>query len=213
MRRRTIAVITAVPCILAAVQMGVAIWSLPPPFLPDAVYRLKFGSQYPASRPAGDATLIDHGPRAAFDRYVVDLGPIADDLHVDMSFVVRAMPEELLFIGFDVTRGQTGPDIKFQRPDIGAMDIVVTTEAGEPVCAGRGSLSDWTWSGSLSEESHAFVYPVPNGHGDADAVSRVSFRPLAERSYKVHVFGDWQPDILEIYKVRLVFMGGGWKTQ
>ena len=62
--------------IVAIVSLAVGVYSLPPQFLPESVYQLKFGGMYPASRSVGDGTLTDYGPRAGIDRYVIDLGEV-----------------------------------------------------------------------------------------------------------------------------------------
>jgi len=218
MKRRTI-ILIVVGCSSVTLVVGVALWlwSLPPQFQPEIVYKLKFGALYPTSRPAGDYTLIDCGPRAGIDRYVVDLGDLVDASEIDKTFLVSDLPAEEFIVGLQVSGGTGAGSLLFEKPDIGTVRLEVTTESGGPVLIEHGPLSDWIWSGPLHMDDYAFVYRIrgnrpQSSSGDGAEGEGTIFAASPDDSYHIHIRATWQPETPERYKIRLLMKGGGWQS-
>jgi hypothetical protein len=218
MKRRSCLQLAIVACTLAVVVIGVVVWSIPPQFQPEAVYRLKFGNQFPASRNVGDGTLIDFGPRADIDRYVVDLGSLADAQHIDRTFVLTQLPEVELVAGFEVAGEPERGSLLFEKPDIGNVRLEVLRQgAEEQIFDVSGSLADWVWSGPLGLRNFAFVYKYDTTHASmatnpSNASRRSLFTPSPSETYQIRVRADWSEDTVGKYKVRLLLKGGGWQA-
>lgn len=216
MRRKILAAIVASIVLLIAL-IGAAIWSLPPQFLPEPIYRLKFGHLYPSTRAVGDGTLSDVGPAAGIDRYVVDLGLLSNDEQIETSFVLSNLPPVEMNIGFDVIGEPSSGSLLFEKPSIGWVNLEVARTSGERVIVEEGELSDWIWSGPLHIKNYAFVYKYDATTSTIEP--RLSergrgtiFTPNPTDSYRISIRAKWKPTTPEQYKIRLRLKGGGWQS-
>lgn len=156
-----------------------------------------------ASGYKGDGKLIDNGPSAATDRYVLDLGPLDLARNAKSQFRMANLPAEVFVAGLQLTPDKNGVR---QRLDKNSTSAVVSMEVmdqqGNVVLKVSKPLSDWTWSAS-SATSTVFVY---GGYG-----VMTSFKPERERTYTVSV-DVLQPDqAAQDILARLLLKGGGWK--
>jgi hypothetical protein len=152
---------------------------------------------------SGDGQMIDHGPFAATDRYVLDLGPIDLTRQGKRSYRLGNLPSENFVCGIEVS-APTSSHVQWDKRQIDAsisMDIV--GNGGEVLMHIAGPLPDWTWSMDVTGATSAFLY-VRGSPGSF-------FTPTKGSSYRLNVSVD-QPDAAhpEI-KATLRLKSGGWK--
>lgn len=148
---------------------------------------------------SGDGKLIDNGPSAATDRYVLDLGPVSLKTPTSATFKLHNLPKENFVIGVEL-RGPGGSVV-----DQGAITPVVSIallEDGKALVTKEAKLSEWTWS-IHSPGNYAFVY----GRGQPGTY----FTPMPGKSYEL-TFRVKEPDHGSVnYVASLVAKSGGWK--
>lgn len=148
---------------------------------------------------SGDGKLIDNGPRAATDRYVVDLGSVSLRTPGTATFKFRNLPGENFVIGFEL---QAPSGSKLDQTAITPVVSVLLKEDGKPLVSKEGRLSDWTWS-VKSPGDRAFVY----GREKPDTY----FDALPGKDYEL-ILQVKQPDRASTnYTASLVAKSGGWK--
>src|SRR5712664_1410730 len=103
---------------------------------------------------SGDGKLIDNGPGAATDRYVLDLGPISLKAPRTVTFKFKNLPKENFVLGFELHAPQGS---KLEQSAITPMVSIVLLENGKPIVTKDGKLSEWTWSVRSPGDS-AFLY-------------------------------------------------------
>jgi hypothetical protein len=148
---------------------------------------------------SGDGKLIDNGPRAATDRYVLDLGPISLRASATTAFKLKGLPKKNFVLGFEIHAPQGS---KLEQSAIAPVVSIVLLEDGKPKITKEGKLSEWTWS-IRSPGDSAFVYgrEKPGTY----------FDPLPRKNYEL-VFRVKEPDRGSAnYTASLVAKSGGWK--
>lgn len=128
---------------------------------------------------SGDGQMIDNGPLAATDRYVVNLGPIDLTKKGMRSYRLINLPPENFECGIDLS-APAATRIQWEEKKIQAtvsMDIV--GEDGDVLMHVTGSVRDWTWSMYMSGETNAFLY-VQGPPGSF-------FNPKKDRAYRLDV--------------------------
>lgn len=148
---------------------------------------------------SGDGKLIDNGPRAATDRYVVDLGSVSLKTSGTATFRFKNLPKENFVIGFEL---QAPPGSKLDQTAIAPVVSVVLRQDGQPLVSKEGRLSEWTWS-VKSPGDRAFVY----GREKPDTYFDAAPGKAYELTLQVK-----QPDRTSAnYTASLVAKSGGWK--
>lgn len=148
---------------------------------------------------SGDGKLIDNGPRAATDRYVVDLGSISLKTPGMTTYKFKNLPKENFVIGFEL---QAPPGSKLDQTAIAPVVSITLKQDGKPLVSKEGRLSEWTWS-VRSPGDRAFVYGREKPDTYFDAV------PVRDYELTFHVK---QPDRgTANYTASLVAKSGGWK--
>lgn len=156
----------------------------------------------PMAQYTGDGKLIDNGPSAATDRYVLDLGSIPLKTPASTTFKLANLPKEEFVIGIEIRL----PASSGGKIDPGSINSVVSLvllgEDGKALITKEGKLSDWTWS-IHSPGNYAFVY----GRGE----SGTYFTPVPGKRYEL-MLKVKEPDRSTVsYTSSLVAKSGGWK--
>jgi len=151
----------------------------------------------------GDGTFVDHGPRAAINRYVLDLGPIGDSKE-RLTFELGCLPP-----GEDLTLGlfANGSEAKSDRTRI---RIYLFDEHRRLLLHDEGCLSDWWWSGG---PARWFVYgrrdEVDKATGYVNCFATTILTPVSGKRYTLDItILERDPDGASL---RLQIRGGGWK--
>lgn len=148
---------------------------------------------------SGDGKLVDNGPSAASDRYVLDLGPVSLKTAASATFKLENLPKENFVIGIAL-RVPEGSSVN-QNLITPAVSLALL-EDGKALVTKEAQLNAWTWS-VHSTGNYAFVY----GRGQPGTY----FTPTAGKRYEL-VFGVTEPDRgNENYTAALVVKSGGWK--
>jgi hypothetical protein len=115
---------------------------------------------------AGDGRLIDHGPAAADNRYVIEAGPVDLSRQGTVSFTMTGIPRDYFVIGLQLSgrpaRAADGTvltpanvSIELIREDFGMVALIA------------GPLRDWTWSGPDSGSTFAYQRQASRSYFDA----------------------------------------------
>lgn len=164
----------------------------------------------------GDGKFIDHGPFAAMDRYVVDLGPIDLTKPGKYAFSISNLPHETFIIGLEVADQEPNNSAGSRLLHTGRIHLVVENSDRKLVVDESRALDSWTRSSSRLD-TKSFLYasgreqdPPKAGFGiKADQGWGTYFLPKAREQYQLRV------DVLEVQAtslpLRLILKGGGWK--
>lgn len=175
----------------------------------------------------GDGRFVDHGPTAALERYVLDLGPVDLSTKRGYRYLIAGLPPVEMVVGLEITAPSSDERLSDTRPIDALVEIVLVNGRDESVIHEHERLTQWTWSASASAESRAFVYR----RGDAKELSRGSgvvgferlgvradagwgsyFQPRRGERYLL-TFSILEPaSVGQRYSVRLHVKGGGWKS-
>lgn len=148
---------------------------------------------------SGDGKLIDNGPAAATDRYVIDLGPVSLKAPMSATFKLQNLPKENFVIGIEL-RAPAGS--RATQGEITPVVSIALLEDGKALVTKEAKLDEWTWS-VHSPGDYAFVY----GRGQPGTY----FTPIAGKRYEL-TFRVKEPDRGSAnYTASLVAKSGGWK--
>lgn len=171
----------------------------------------------------GDGKFVDHGPFAAKDRYVLDLGPVDLGRTGKYAYRMGNLPTVDFAIGLEIVEAEPN-QIAGKRPSHTAnVRLVLETSNKETVVSEDGSLKSWKWTFSQGSVK-SFLYrageehwvsnkdgttsPVPDGV-KIDEGWGTFFRPRREMTYQLTL------EVLEAQAeprpTRLLLKGGGWK--
>jgi len=146
----------------------------------------------------GDGRLLDNGPTAANDRYVVEVGTIDLSQRTSKTFALKGLPSVNFVVGIQVSSA-TG---KSNDGPIADADVLmeIRDESGSQVVGVAGPLRTWTWSGSL-RGGPSFVYErgPPGSY----------FSPAAKSSYELRVTVRTPSSVAT--PALVVLKSGGWK--
>ena len=152
---------------------------------------------------SGDGQMIDNGPFAATDRYVVDLGPIDLTSQGKRSYRLANLPSENVVCGVELSAAPSS-HVQWDKKQMDAsisMDIVGS--GGEVLMHVAGPLRDWTWSMDVTGATSVFLY-VRGSPGSF-------FTPTKGGSYRLDVSVN-DPDVAHPdIKATLKLKSGGWK--
>lgn len=148
---------------------------------------------------AGDGRLIDHGPAAADNRYVIEAGAVDLSRKGTVSFKMSGIPRDYFVIGLQLSgRPARAADGSVQTPANVSIELI--REDFGMVALIAGPLRDWTWS--APDTGPAFVYQRQ--------ASRSYFDAFPEAHYRLSVTVNI-PDPAFDGRSLLVLKTGGWK--
>lgn len=147
---------------------------------------------------SGDGRLIDNGPSAATDRYVLDLGPVSLNAPASTTFRLKNLPKTDFVVGVELR----SPSSKIEQGSINPLVAISLMEDGKRIVSKEAKLNDWTWS-IHSGGKYAFVYGREQ--------PATYFTSLPGKNYEL-TFRVKEPDRGSAnYAVGLVAKSGGWK--
>lgn len=175
----------------------------------------------------GDGRFVDHGPTAAVERYLLDLGSVDLATKSEQRYSMAGLPPVEMVVGLEVTAAFIDERFPESRPVDALIQIVLVNSRNELVIRERERLARWAWAGPAAQEFRAFVYRRGDVREQSLGSGVIGFERLGVRTD-----GGWgsyfQPrrgerylltfSILEPasvghrYSVRLLVKGGGWKT-
>jgi len=170
----------------------------------------------------GDGRLIDHGPFAAKDRYVLDLGPVDLGRTGKYTYTMTHFPAIDFVVGFEIIEAE--PNRGGNRPSHeGRIRLLMETSTHEIVISEDSALSSWTWSFALGN-LESFLYWKGKEHWITNKDGTTS--PVSDGVRTDEGWGSFflpRPNItyqltLEVLEAqaqprptRLLMRGGGWK--
>lgn len=175
---------------------------------------------YSVSSYKGDGTLSDADYLA---KYKLTLGDVDLATASEQSFVLSRLPRETFTLGLEIRRLQSRPEqVREGKPLHSMVHIRIVSERNEVVVDEQAKLSEWVWSGALSEPDRSFVYrrgktqetPIGGGSVRVDEVEKRAdggwgsyFVPRRDGTYRME-FSFSAAENAEDYSVRIVGYGG-----
>jgi hypothetical protein len=151
------------------------------------------GAQY-----SGDGRLMDNGPRAATDRYILDLGPISLTDQGSVTYTLKGLPSTDFVVGIELR----APTSRIETGSINPTVAIAVMDGSRTIVTKRASLRDWTWS-IHGTGNYAFIY----GREEPSTY----FTPAPGKSYRLTVTIE-QPDRAAAnYGTTLAVKSAGWK--
>lgn len=164
----------------------------------------------------GDGRFVDHGSRAAAERYVVDLGDLDLATAREHEFTMSGLPPAEFTVGLEIrAHAEPAQPLYETHPLNPTLRLEVIDERDERIVSETARLGDWTWSGNGGEKSRSFVYlrgdiARMSGASEAGRTSYFTARPKGRYRVKVTVS---HPDPTSAgYSVTVRAAGGGWKV-
>ena len=157
---------------------------------------------YQVSHYSGDGQLIDNGPFAATDRYVLNLSPVDLTQRGKKTFRMANLPEANFVTGFEISVAPEDRAAIEQRLTNPTVSLELSETAGKVLFSKASALDAWTWS-VPSQGRQAFVY------GSGEPGTYFNAVPGTEYTLTLSVL---EPDRSRSrYATRLVAKSGGWK--
>jgi hypothetical protein len=155
---------------------------------------------YSVSHYSGDGRLIDRGPFAATDRYILDLGLISLNKQGISTYRLENLPPVNFVLGIEI---QVSPECRtiINNHSIKPTVLIeLSGPQGRSVIRDQSSLENWTWSLRV-KDNNAFVYRREQ--------PSTFFTPIANGRYKLKI-GIVHPDSFALkYTARLIVKSGG----
>ena len=171
----------------------------------------------------GDGKLVDHGPFAAKDRYVLDLGPVDLGRTGKYTYTMTNLPATDFVVGLEIVEVEANRSTQNRPPHPGRIRLLLETSNHEIVISEDGPLKSWIWSFATGN-FESFLYrageehwisnkdgttsPVPDGVR-TDGGWGTYFSPRRNIKYQLTL------EVLETRAqprpTRLLVKGGGWK--
>ncbi len=171
------------------------------PFL-AAVTIVMIAGCYKPSDYSGDGQLVDNGPSAAKDRYVLTLGPVDLSHQATKTYRIKNLPKEYFVAGIEITFAPEDIYAIEKREVSPAIMLEALGPNREVIFTKKGRLDEWTWSFS-SGDSYTFIY----GRDE----QRTYFQPQSNVEYKLTI-SVLEPDPSQLnYTAVLLAKSGGWK--
>lgn len=154
------------------------------------------------SQYSGDGVLVDYGPSAATDRYVVTLGEVDIGQSSVDSYSLSNLPEANFVIGLVIDTGQND-----QKPqDAAILDAVVNFELkdqqGKVLVSREAPLAQWAWT-IYADGRPVFVY------GRSEYATYFDATP--DTQYMLIVSVTPAPDLTIQLPASVIAKSGGWK--
>lgn len=146
---------------------------------------------------AGDGRLVDNGPLAATDRYILDLGAITIGDGATHSFSLSGLPEENFVVGFviDITEREQ----RVTAASEPSMRVQLIAEGDGSVFDIDKPIAEWTWS-HARDASHGYVYSRDGAGTYFDAASSENYHLIVTTTL-----------VERKVEARLQARSGGWK--
>jgi len=155
-----------------------------------------------ASRYSGDGKLVDNGPLAANDRYVLDLGKIDLNKKGVLTYKIKNLPSVNFVVGIEIRVSPEHHALIESKNVKPIIFIELLDHKNVQVMHNQSSLDTWTWS-VIGEGNTAFVY--------GENQSSTFFTPIANRRYELRIV-IVKPDSSDSkYEARILAKSGGWK--
>jgi len=171
----------------------------------------------------GDGKLVDHGPFAAKDRYVLDLGPVDLSRTGKYTYTMSNLPAVDFVIGLEIVEAEANQFTGNRPAHSGSIRLLLETSNHEIVISEDGPLKSWKRS-FVKGNFESFLYrageehwisnndgttsPVPDGVRK-DGGWGTYFSPRPDTTYRLTL------EVLEAQAqprpARLLVTGGGWK--
>ena len=149
----------------------------------------------------GDGQLIDNGPKAATDRYILDLGKIDFNKKGNHKYTMKNLPEESFGIGLFMKLDQSGK-ISPSHANNGHISFSLTDKNNNVISEVSSLIGDLTWSITEYEmTTHVFIYSQDMGF----------FKPQNRHQYTLTVSVDSPNTISSTPIPNLLMKSGGWK--
>ena len=147
----------------------------------------------------GDGTFADHGRKAAFHRFTLDLGEV--DLKEASTRIseLKGLPavKFVFYLRVDYPLPLPGKPTEFKAGEL-VLEMTLRDQNGKEVFTEKAPLSRWKWSGSVGASKSDLYTP------------KTIFTPEKGKSYKITLkLGKGN---LEAPNSRFLLMGGGWKA-
>jgi len=170
----------------------------------------------------GDGRLVDRGPFAQKDRYVLDLGPVDLSRTGKYTYTMNNLPDTYFVAGLKII--EVEPDRGGSRPPhLGRLRLLLETSNHDVVISEDSALDSWTWSSVLGSVE-SFLYRKGKQHwiSNKDGTTSPVFDDvrtdegwgsffLPRRGVTYHL-------VLEVLEAQtqprptyLLLKGGGWK--
>jgi hypothetical protein len=148
---------------------------------------------------SGDGHLIDNGPLAPTDRYVLDLGAIDLNKKGLYSYKINSLPSVNFVVGIEIRVSPEQYSIIEHRNIKPVISLDLTNPQNVQVLHHQSSLDSWAWE-IIRGDNFAFVFGKDH-----------FFKPTANSKYTLRV-EIVQPDSSNLnYTARLQVKSGGWK--
>jgi hypothetical protein len=170
----------------------------------------------------GDGTFVDHGPLAATDRYILDLGPVDLTQMAQYRYRLAGLPNDQMVAGIEVIEAEPNVDTRPNHP--ARIRLKVESAARQVVILEEDPLNSWAWSYGLRDPK-SFYYrsgqtqevPIRSGVTTSRRMGEkpdggwgTYFTPRKNTTYTLtlDVFGS---ESSPSRPARLKISGGGWK--
>lgn len=175
----------------------------------------------------GDGRFVDHGPTAAIDRYVLDLGPVNLAAKGAYRYSMAGLPAVAMAVGLELADAYGDKNLSESRPVDALIEVVLLNSRGELVIRERGHLDTWGWEYSLAQQHRAFVglsgklQERSLGHGvigyerlevKADGGWGTIFKPRRGERYSLTLSVLEPSTSARAYTAKVLVQGGGWKS-
>jgi len=161
---------------------------------------------YSVSTYQGDGAMTDRGDRAAFHRFVLNLGALDLSKPGKFTYKMSKLPPVNLTLDLKMTGLSPLPATNDPAKEYNKAQVKVTlkTDSGDTVFEHDRPLSQWTWSGSMNGTSR-MVYVRDFAPGSW-------FTPKGNESYQLTVTITPDPTSKGTKPTVLRIAGGGWKV-
>jgi len=158
----------------------------------------------PWTKSVGDAKMIDNGPFAATDRYVVDLGHVQLGERSTRTIQLSGLPSDNFACGIEVTIPDTDWNWSSSAKPLDAVvSMRIANFNDKTLFAIEAPLRDWTWN-TRAGDRQVFLYR-------RDDPNSTYFDATHDTNYRVTVSvvepDTRHPDLV----AKITMKSGGWK--
>lgn len=160
---------------------------------------------YSESDYSGDGKLVDKGPFASIDRYVLNLGSVDLNKIGRTTYRIANLPSKNFIAGIDFHAGLGNQKIIANKKINTFVSLTLLDSAGEKIFNKKERLVNWTWAQRRSELTKAFIC------GRGSGLQETYFAPKPHAEY-ILTFTVLQIDPNKPkHYAALVLKSNGWK--
>jgi hypothetical protein len=126
-----------------------------------AIFTALLSGCYQVPHYSGEGQLIDNGPSAETDRYVLNLGSIDLTQRGKKSFRTVDLPKAKFVTGIEISIALKDQNIIEEKRIKPSVSLELSDSAGRVLFEKKSTLDTWTWS-IVAKSRNAFIY----GKGD-----------------------------------------------